>query len=365
MPEYCDANELDELRRKLLWRGPAAGRRSLPQRLHGSEQQVQPALPDVRLQRSARSPRCAKYDLPRWAYDRIAAELFPRASYVCLSLMTEPFMTRDFPERPGRAAKHGVPFSDVITNGTLMTEEAIAMILDSRPHAPDRFDRRRHEGDLRERSASARTSSASSRNFTLLRTRPRRERNATLPRLRINHVLSRSEHRSLRRVPRRSSNCWKPEEVAVRTVSRMSEAVIQESTTASSGQGPHAIRVKLAAFCARPESSMRLFPRPPHDDRSLHRHGRKADLPHAVDDDRRPSQRRRLSVHGLVAPAHRQSHAADARRDLERRRARRAFATNSNSVQPGLDCLNCTIRRPANDPDDDFFYRKLAVPAVS
>ena len=54
MPEYCDANELDELRRKLLWRGPAARRRSLPQRLHGSEQQVQPALPDVRLQRSAR-----------------------------------------------------------------------------------------------------------------------------------------------------------------------------------------------------------------------------------------------------------------------------------------------------------------------
>ena len=40
-----------------------------------------------------------QYDLPRWAYDRIAGELFPRANYVCLSLMTEPFMTRDFPER--------------------------------------------------------------------------------------------------------------------------------------------------------------------------------------------------------------------------------------------------------------------------
>jgi len=34
-------------------------------------------------------------------------------------------------------------------------------------------------------------------------------------------------------------------------------------------------------------------------------------------------------------------------------------------ARPGLDCLNCTIRRSANDPDDDFFYRKLAAPGVA
>ena len=31
--------------------------------------------------------------------------------------------------------------------------------------------------------------------------------------------------------------------------------------------------------------------------------------------------------------------------------------------QAGVDCLNCTIRRDVHDdPDDDFFYRKLAKP---
>ena len=32
------------------------------------------------------------------------------------------------------------------------------------------------------------------------------------------------------------------------------------------------------------------------------------------------------------------------------------------AVRPGLDCLNCSIRREAADPDDDFFYRKIAKP---
>src|SRR3954452_5713579 len=36
-----------------------------------------------------------KVDMPRALFDRIADQLFPRASYVALSLMTEPFMTRD------------------------------------------------------------------------------------------------------------------------------------------------------------------------------------------------------------------------------------------------------------------------------
>jgi radical SAM protein with 4Fe4S-binding SPASM domain len=35
------------------------------------------------------------------------------------------------------------------------------------------------------------------------------------------------------------------------------------------------------------------------------------------------------------------------------------------AVRPGLDCLNCVIRREAADPEGDFFYRKVAKPLES
>ena len=31
-------------------------------------------------------------------------------------------------------------------------------------------------------------------------------------------------------------------------------------------------------------------------------------------------------------------------------------------IRHGLDCLHCTVRRSETDADDDFFYRKLAMP---
>ena len=42
-------------------------------------------------------------------------------------------------------------------------------------------------------------------------------------------------------------------------------------------------------------------------------------------------------------------------RELER--VRREF----EAVRPGIDCLNCTARRNlTSDPDDDFFFAKVA-----
>jgi hypothetical protein len=40
-----------------------------------------------------------------------------------------------------------------------------------------------------------------------------------------------------------------------------------------------------------------------------------------------------------------------------------AIRAEFESARPGVDCLNCRIRRAGDDPDDDFFYRKLAKPA--
>ena len=119
------------LRDKLLWRNPFAStgrfltihmdqnnRCNLKCRMCGFSDSRVDALP--------------KYDMPRWLFDTIARQLFPLANYVQFSMMTEPFMTRDFPERLDAARLFAVPFSDVITNGTLLTDRAIDALIDAR-----------------------------------------------------------------------------------------------------------------------------------------------------------------------------------------------------------------------------------------
>src|SRR5215471_1959510 len=112
-PQYVD------LERKLLWRGegPSRGRPlsvfmdqnnrcNLKCRMCGFSD---PRLAAVR-----------KYDMPRALFDSIADQIFPRTNLLVLSIMTEPFMTRDFPDRLGAVARSEIPFSEIITNGTLL-----------------------------------------------------------------------------------------------------------------------------------------------------------------------------------------------------------------------------------------------------
>lgn len=361
MPEYCDANELDELRRKLLWRGPSPGsdrflsvfmdqnnKCNLRCRMCGFSDARVAALP--------------KYDLPRQVYDRIAGELFPHANYVCLSIMTEPFMTRDFPERLAALRTHSVPFSDVITNGTLLSEEAIAMILDSQlTRLIVSID-----GGTKTIFEAVRIGANFERvvaNFTLLRTR-RRQRGATFPRLRINHVLSELNIDHFEAFLNLIESL-EAEEVAVRTVSRMSEAAIQESSDPVFWDKVRAVRVQLAAFCRRTgivdaaflrdrhtmidlftDAGEKLICRTPWTTIAVHPNG---DVYPCMAWSRPPIGNLTRQTFDEIW----NSAALDALRD------------EFEQVQPGLDCLNCTIRRSANDPDDDFFYRKLATPAVA
>jgi radical SAM protein with 4Fe4S-binding SPASM domain len=361
MPEYCDANELDELRHKLLWRGPSPTTDRFLSVFMDQNNKC-----NLRCQMCGFSDRrvatLRKYDLPRWAYDRIAAELFPRANYVCLSLMTEPFMTRDFPERLAALRTHGVPFSDVITNGTLLSEESIAMILDSGlTRLIVSID-----GGTKEIFEAVRVGANFERvaaNFALLRTR-RRERNATLPRLRINHVLSEIniDHFDAFLALVESLDA---EEVAVRTVSRMSEAVIQESSDAVFWEKVRAIRVKLSAFCARTGVVDAAFLRDRHTTIDLFTDaGEKLIC-------RTPWTTIAVHPSGDVYPCMAWSRppignlTRQTFDEIWNAAPLNALRDEFERAQPGLDCLNCTIRRSPNDPDDDFFYRKLAAAAVS
>lgn len=73
-----------------------------------------------------------KYDLPFWLFEKIAREVFPSAKYLALSCLTEPLMTRDFPQRLDLLKTYTVPFTEIITNGTLLTGSIITKMIDAR-----------------------------------------------------------------------------------------------------------------------------------------------------------------------------------------------------------------------------------------
>jgi radical SAM protein with 4Fe4S-binding SPASM domain len=72
-----------------------------------------------------------KYDMPLWLFDKIAREVFPSAKYLALSCLTEPLMTRDFPERLDLLKKYAVPFTEIITNGSLLNESIIIKMIEA------------------------------------------------------------------------------------------------------------------------------------------------------------------------------------------------------------------------------------------
>ena len=350
----------EELRGKLRWRGPAPvegrflsvfmdqnNRCNLKCRMCGFS--------------DARVDSLAKYDMPRWLFDAIAFQLFPRANHVVLSLMTEPFMTRDFPDRLGMVRLMGVPFSDIITNGTLLGERAIEKVLEARiTRLTFSID-----GGTRETFEGIRVGARFDvvmRNLRLFLAMRKERRGET--RLRINHVLS---EQNIDRFDDFMDlvATFRPDEFAVRTVSRMSDAEIQEPHDPEFWAKVAAVKKEMNAFAARigiphsgylretdavidllDEAGERMICRTPWDTLAIHPTG---DVFPCMAWSRPP-------VGNLATQSFEEIWNGAALAEL-----RREF----ESVRPGVDCLNCTIRRDAGDERDDFFYRKLAAPAAS
>ncbi len=348
--------EHDVLKRKLTWTGPAPSdgrfltvfmdqnnKCNLKCRMCGFS--------------DARVDALAKYDMPGPLFDRIVEEVFPRTNYVCLSIMTEPFMTRDFPDRLVRVRDAGVPFSDIITNATLLTERSIEKVIDARiSRLTISLD-----GGTKRVFESIRTGARFETVIGNLRTflAVRHWRGRAIPRLRVNHVLSElnidhfGEFLSL-------MDEIHPEEIAVRTVSRMSEAVIQESRDETFWRKVRQIREEMGVFCRRTgiEDAGYLRDRPSRID-LFDEAGREmvCQVPWNT-----------LAIHpnGDVYPCMAWSRPPignllresfdDIWNGEPLNAIRREFETN----RPGVDCLNCRIRRGEDDPGDDFFYEKLA-----
>jgi radical SAM protein with 4Fe4S-binding SPASM domain len=273
--------------------------------------------------------------------------------------MTEPFMTRDFPDRVESVRIHGVPFSDVITNGTLLSEYAAAKILDAQLSrvifsidggSKTVFEAIR-PGALFERVID---------NFRLLQQR-RRERMSAFPRLRINHVLSELNIDCFEEFLELAEELG-PEEIAVRTVSRMSDAEIQENNDPAFWDKVRSARAKLAAFCRRTGIVDSAFLRDRPD---------RIDLFDTAGEPmicQRPWNTLAVHPNGEAYPCMAWSRPPIGNvihqtfEEIWMGEALAALQREFTASGAGLDCLHCTIRRAKSDPDDDFFYRKLATP---
>ena len=72
-----------------------------------------------------------KYDMPIVLFQKIASEVFPHASYLALSCLTEPLLSRDFPKRLDMLVKFPVPFVEIVTNATLLSSTMASAIIEA------------------------------------------------------------------------------------------------------------------------------------------------------------------------------------------------------------------------------------------
>jgi len=72
-------------------------------------------------------------DMPLWLFEKIAAQAFPRASYLALSCGTEPLMSRTFLDCLERVAPYSVPQVEFPTNATLLTQTKAERVVKARP----------------------------------------------------------------------------------------------------------------------------------------------------------------------------------------------------------------------------------------
>lgn len=304
-----------------------------------------------------RTASVSRYHMPGALFAGIARQVFPATTYLHMSLMTEPFMTPDFPDRLALVRQYGVPYSRVVTNGTLLTETAIEKILDARITSLT-FS---IDGGTREIYESIRTGA---RFETVLGAidlfrRARERRRALFPRLQINHVLME------RNVDHFDSFLnlleeIRPEQVDVRTVLPMTHATGGECMDPAFFEKVRRIRPLFADHCSRygiedcgfirdqpgvievaGADGARMTCRRPWDTLAIHANG---DLLPCMSWTRPPLGNLAQQTFEEIW----NGAAADA--------LRREF----DAAGPGVDCQHCAIKTTSPPGAyDDFFFRMI------
>ncbi len=298
-----------------------------------------------------------RYHMPTWLFESIARQVFPSTTYLHMSLMTEPFMTPDFPDRLKLVREYEVPYSRVVTNGTLLTERTIEKILDSQittltfsidGGTKEVYEAIRIGGGFEDVLAKIDL-------FKKLRHR----RGTLLPRLQINHVLMQrnvehfEEFLALLEFIR-------PDQVDVRTVEPMSFTAGHENKDPAFYEKVRRVRPLFAECCLRNGIEDCGFIRDQAGPIELfHAHGQRMTC-------QRPWDTLAIHANGDVHPCMSWTRAPvgnlarqsfdEIWRGKELEELRKEFELE----KPGIDCQHCTIKKTVSAGIyDDFYFRKI------
>lgn len=296
--------------------------------------------------------------MPRWLFDDIARQVFPLTTYLHMSLMTEPFMTPDFTERLQLVREYGVPYSLVVTNGTLLTADSIGKILDAQitslAFSIDGGTKAVYE-DIR---TGARFETVL-RNLDLFR-EMREARGVAHPRLRINHVLM---DRNLDHFDEFLGllAAVHPEEVDVRIIQPTSFTIGAECMDPQFFAKVRRIRPRFTAFCAAHGIDDCGFIRDQAD------RIEPLDLAGVPMTCRRPWDTLAIHANGDVLPCTTWTRpplgnfATQTFEEIWYGDVAESLRDEFDRAKPGVDCQHCTIKQEAScDGYDDFFFKLVS-----
>jgi len=298
-----------------------------------------------------------RYHMSAALFEAIARQVFPATNYLHMSLMTEPFMTAGFPDRLMLVRQFGVPYSRVVTNGTLLTEATIEKIIDSQitslTISIDGGTKELYE-EIRI-GARFETVLANIELFKELRAR----RGTRLPHLQINHVLMERNVDHFEEFLLLLDSI-RPEQIDVRTIEPMTYVTGLESRDEAFYEKVRRVRPLYADYCSRNHiedcgfirdqagvidlitaTGQRMTCRRPWDTLAIHANG---DVHPCMSWTRPPAGN--LARQSFEEIWHGEN--------LEQ--LRREFEI----AQPGIDCQRCTIKKTVSAGIyDDFFFNMV------
>lgn len=300
--------------------------------------------------------RVRKYDMPFWLFEKIAREVFPSAKYLALSCLTEPLMTRDFPQRLDLLKTYTVPFTEIITNGTLLTGSVIAKMIDARISrvaisldgaTPIIYESIRHGAKF----------DKVINNIRMLNS-IKKEKKSDLPGLRINHVLSDLNIDGFDLFLDLAESL-EVHAIDVRTISPFRNVKYRKKENKSFFQKIERIREKLRYWTQKNGVEDVGYLRPRAEEIQLKDEaGEKVTC-------RRPWDTVAIHPNGDVFPCvtwSRQGGGNISEKSFEEIWNSSAFGAIRREFEerkPGIDCLYCTIREKDGESEDDCFFTML------
>ncbi len=307
-------------------------------------------------------PRVAqigKHLMPIRLFEKIAREVFQHATYLTLSCLTEPLMSRDFPERLEILKSYPVPFTEMITNGQLLNERVIRKMIEVPLHrigiSIDGATAETYER-IRQRASFSRLLEK----IELLQ-RLKRQAGSSLPQLRVNLVISEINIDEYEDVLALAESLGAGA-IDVRTIIPFRNAVEQGTEADAFWVRIRECRTYLREWCRRTGIEDVGYLRQTPEEVVLFESGRKVIC-------KRPWNTAAIHFNGdvqICSSWMRGEIGNLARQSFEEIWSGEPLAAirrEFEQQQPGPDCQHCTIKMPPNEVEDGFFLMLSKSPA--